>query len=38
MDGGVALADRIFTLSFFADEPGLGRIWTELPLHPLQVS
>jgi len=35
IDGGVDLADRIFSKTLF-DEDGLLKTWKEMPMHPLQ--
>ena len=37
LDGGIDEADRIFGMALFGNDERLHKVWTNLPLHPLQV-
>lgn len=36
LDGGIKVADRVFSLAFFGDNPDMKKTWDNLPPHPLQ--
>ncbi|CAH1953379.1 unnamed protein product [Acanthoscelides obtectus] len=36
LDGGIEVADKVFSATFFEERPDLHEIWVNLPLHPLQ--
>lgn len=36
LDGGIKVADRVFSLALFADQPDMKTTWDNLPPHPLQ--
>ncbi|XP_060525203.1 ribonuclease 3 [Cylas formicarius] len=36
LDGGIDVADKVFSNTLYQDEPELLKVWKGLPLHPLQ--
>nr|CAI5844256.1 unnamed protein product [Callosobruchus analis] len=36
LDGGIEVADKVFSATFFEERPDLHDIWVNLPPHPLQ--
>ncbi|CAG9823289.1 unnamed protein product [Phaedon cochleariae] len=36
LDGGIEVADQVFSMTFLHDKPELHEIWVNIPAHPLQ--
>lgn len=36
LDGGIRVADRVFSNTLYGDDPSLLKVWVEYPRHPIQ--